>query len=419
MQSVWRRITQSQGILSGALLVGVSGFFANVLNLGVSVVIARVLHPVSYGAYSQLVGMFFVVALPGSALSVAVVRRATWYLAQNDADVMARWQRTLSKRTALLFAFFVPISLAGSFSIAHWLGHRSWLAVWVNALAAMTWALLNVERALMQARQRYASLASNFILEGLFRTALMMLGSVFGVTGIVAGLFAAIVVARLHAHSLVRLRAERGNFAALEHTGITTDLTVALLTLALMAALQFADVFLVGRYAPHAAGAYSAISQVAKTIVYGAIILGSFLLPETAIAARRGREAFKQLGLTAGLLAIPTSLLVGISVSYGRQFLTAVFGARYATAYQSLPLLIGAMAFLGGSTLLTTYLLGAGSRWATTWVLLGTVAGVWFMAGARGGAHATVSRDLVVQAVIFCGLVLFALLHKKGDRESR
>jgi len=66
------------GLLSGAVVVALAGLVANVLNLGVSVLIARLLDPSEYGAYSQMVGIFFIVALPGSALSVAGVRRATY-----------------------------------------------------------------------------------------------------------------------------------------------------------------------------------------------------------------------------------------------------------------------------------------------------------------------------------------------------
>ncbi|MEI8147588.1 MAG: hypothetical protein WCG62_00755, partial [Actinomycetes bacterium] len=63
-----------------------------------SVLIARLLNPNEYGAYSQMVGIFFIVALPGSALSVAVVRRATYYLVRDDESLMARWQRRLNQR---------------------------------------------------------------------------------------------------------------------------------------------------------------------------------------------------------------------------------------------------------------------------------------------------------------------------------
>ena len=396
-------------LLSGAVVVAFAGLVANILNLGVSVLIARLLNPTEYGAYSQMVGIFFIVALPGSALSVAVVRRATYYLVRDDESLMARWQRRLNQRLIRWALIFSLIALAGSFLLAQWMGHRSWLAVWVNALAAISWALLNVDRALLQSRQCYMALASNFLLEGAMRTVFMVLGSPFGVTGIVAGLLVAIGFARWHARRLVRVRDVARNEQALEHTGITTDLLIALATLALLATLQFIDVFLIGRYSSSAAGAYSAISQVAKTIVYGAIILGNFLLPETAIADRRGRDAYRQLTIAGGLLLIPVALLLIASELAPERLLTLVFGSRYATEYGSMTSLILAMVFLGGSTLLSVYLLGSGRRWPTLWLACSTVGGAFYLAQAGGAIAETVHRDLILQMVVFLGLLLATL----------
>ena len=402
------RSSRLDALISGALVVAVAGFLANVLNLGVSILIARLLTPRDYGAFSQMVGIFFIVALPGSALSVAVVRRATQYLVLDDEPLMRHWQRRLNQRLLRWAAGFSMLALLASFGISLWLGHRSWLAVWINALAAITWALLNVDRALLQARQRYVDLAKNFVLEGVVRTVFMVALSPFGVTGIVLGLFIAISLARIHARRLVNPGA-RSEGPMLEHTGITGDLVVALATLGLLATLQFVDVFLVGRYQPHHAGAYSAISQVAKTIVYGAIILGNFLLPETSIAERRGSDAYRQLAISAGLLSIPTVVLVIASEAAAEPLLRLVFGARYADAHSSLSTLILAMSFLAGSMLLATYLLGSGRRWPTVWLAFATVGGTWYLAGAQSSIGDCVHRNLLLQAVTFLGLLVATL----------
>lgn len=411
---VRRTIGQRFGaLMSGALTVALAGLIANVLNLGVSFLIARRLNPSDYGAYSQLMGMFFIVALPGSALSVAVIRRATFYLVQNDEDLIHRWQRRLNHRILRLAIGFSLIALLGSLFMAQWLGHRSWLAVWVNTLAAITWAILNVDRALLQSRQRYSALATNFILEGFTRTIFMVLLSPFGVTGIVLGLLIGIGLTRLHARRLVGTKRVDREGPELERTGITGDLLIALATLALLATLQFLDVLLVGRYQSGVAGSYSAISQVAKTLVYGAIILGSFLLPETALADRRGRDAYRQLGLAGGLLLIPATVLLGVSEAMPKWLLTTVFGARYASEWSSMTSLVLAMTFLAGSTLLATYLLGSGRRWPTAWLALATFVGLWYLSLSHGRVVETVHRDLMLQIVVFLGLLAATLVPLK------
>ncbi|CAB4857301.1 unannotated protein [freshwater metagenome] len=403
-----------ESLVGAAVVMAVSGFIANVLNLGVTVLIARLLNPDDYGVYSQMIGIFFIVALPGSALSVAVVRRASYYLVREDEQLMARWQRRLNQRLVRWAGGFSFLALIGSFVLSQWLGHRSWLAVWLVVIAAISWALLNVDRGLLQSRQRYSALASNFLLEGVARTLFMVLGSPFGVTGIVTGLLIGISVARWHARRLVGTKETGGGGQVLEHTGVSTDLLFALATLALLATLQFIDVFLVGRYRTDLAGAYSAISQVAKTIVYGAIILGNFLLPETAIAARRGRNAYRQLFISGALLMVPVCILLSASGLASRELLVLVFGERYASDAASMTALIGAMVFLGGSTLLSVYLLGAGRRWPTMWLFVCTVGGTLYLSQARGVVAETVHRDLLLQGVAFFGLLLITLLPAKS-----
>src|SRR3954451_23349615 len=59
--------------------LAIAGVASNGANLIVTVLIARLLTTREYGALAQLIGLFLVLAIPGSALVVAVVRRvAAW-----------------------------------------------------------------------------------------------------------------------------------------------------------------------------------------------------------------------------------------------------------------------------------------------------------------------------------------------------
>ena len=69
--------------------------------------------------------------------------------------------------------------------------------------------------------------------------------------------------------------------------------------LAFLALLQNLDVILLGREAPKHSGEYAAISVAAKALVFGAIALGGYLLPEATIRWHRGEHALRQLATTA------------------------------------------------------------------------------------------------------------------------
>lgn len=395
-----------RGFLGNALLVAVAGAFANVLNLGVTFGVARVLSTNNYNAYAQLVGVFFVVALPGSAIGVAVVRRAGYYIVRGDHVLTRHWQQRLHQRVWRAALVAAVLSLPTSVVAASWLGHRSILAVWFIALAGLAYTVLSVDRALLQSHQRYGSLATNFALEGVARTVCILVGITLGVTGYAVGLLVAELLTRAHAYALVRHRVPPDEGVELESTGITHELVIALVTLAFMAILQFLDVFVIGHANTRNAGSYTAISQIAKTMVYGATILGSFLLPEAVLANRKGAEALRPLAVVLALLAVPAVALLGIAKVAAKPLITDVFGARYNLAAGSLETLVGAMVLLSVSTVLVTFLLGDGARWPTLWIAACTIAGAFWMAAGHGVWAVTATRNLEIQAVVLAGLVV-------------
>ena len=124
------------GLFENALIVALAGGFANILNLGTTFFVARLLAPANYGAYSQLVGVYFVVALPGSALGVAVVRRAGYYIVNGDHVLTMHWQRRLHQRVAIAAVACGIILLPLSVLAASWLGHRSWVCLLYTSDAA-------------------------------------------------------------------------------------------------------------------------------------------------------------------------------------------------------------------------------------------------------------------------------------------
>jgi O-antigen/teichoic acid export membrane protein len=259
---------------------------------------------------------------------------------------------------------------------------------------------------LLQSQQRYLALAQNFAFEGVARLVFTLAGVYFGVTGFAVGLVLAEGVTRWHAYRMVRLNFEVDKGIEIEHTGITSELAIALVTLGLMAVLQFVDVFVIGHENPTRAGSYSAISTVAKTIVYGAVILSSFLLPEAVLANRKGVDALRQLGVVFGLLSLPAIGLVILAELFAQRLLTAVFGARYSHAYVALPTLLYAMIALAFSTILVTYLLGDGARWPTAWIAVCAITGIFWISAGGGHWLATSQRDLQVQVVTLAGLAV-------------
>ena len=194
---------------------------------------------------------------------------------------------------------------------------------------------------------------------------------------------------------------------------VVLDLVVASVSLSMVAVLQNIDVLVVGRDNPTHSGAYAAVSVTSKAIVFGAIVLGGYLLPEAAIRWRQGGHALRQLAVVLVLLAVPSVLLLGRRG--GR--------ARAAPPGRVPPRLHVGRRRAGPSGaghdpaerlgVLTMYLLAVGRRWVAAVLVGGAVALTLAVLAVHGAPRATALVDLAVQAgvllVIVCG---FAVVHR-------
>jgi hypothetical protein len=409
--------------LSSVLGVAVAGLVANGLNLIVTVVLARILpgrdHNAAYGAFAQMVGLYVVVSLPGSAIAIAVVRRSSWWLARRGNAELEDWRRTSSVRTVRALAIFAVVALGAAPLIGSALGGRSWLAVFVTTLAAGCWVAIAVERAFLQSCRRYRPLAVNFLLEGGARTtAVLAGGAAWGVTGAVVGILLAELATWAHAWRAAA-RAVPDVTASAPGTPpsgeIGGDLAASIVAFGMLALLQYVDVFLVGRLNASESGRYAAIAVVAKTLVYVAIVLSYYLLPEASIGHREGSHARRHLAVVLALYVVPCALLLGVAAIAPRSLLGIVYRSGLLGASGSLVTLVGAMALLGVSFLLSTYLLARGVRIVAAWLVVGAVVTIAAIATAHGTWQGTAMRDLEAQAVIAAGLVVgtvFALASR-------
>ena len=231
-------------------------------------------------------------------------------------------------------------------------------------IAGAVWVLLCLDRGLLQAHRNYRGLAANLLVEAAVRTVAMigLVAAGFGVAGAALGVLVAELVTALHARlgptgsgrsrsdaETVRdaepaaagagrppsalgphLRGRPGPAGpAAQRREMVTDLVAALVALAMVALLQNIDVIVVGRDARAFSGSYAAVSVASKALVFGALVLGGYLLPEAAIRWRQGGHALRQLAVTLLLLAVPSVLLLVIALAAPRLLLSVVFSARY------------------------------------------------------------------------------------------
>ena len=436
-----------ESLRSGLLQAGplaAAGVLANGANVVVTIAVARLLSPHSYGTLNQLTGLFLILSMPGSAVVVAVVRRVTMWHEGGTEHLVRRWAGRIHRQGSMGVVAWAAVVFATRHWIAVLLGQRSGIGIAAILTAAAFFVLLSLDRGLLQARRAYRPLAANLLVEGGMRTVavLALVGAGKGSSGAAVGILVAEMVTAGHARfAAVRAWSTAAGVGAGAGAGagvwrmsgwvaavrpdhvldgsrperhrVAVDLLVASLSLSMVAVLQNVDVLVVGRDDPSQSGAYAAVSVTSKAIVFGAIVLGSYLLPEAAIRWREGGHALRQLGVVLVFLSAPAALLLAVALGAPHVLLVVVFHHAYASAAPALAPLVGAMILLSISVILTMYLLAIGRRWVLGVLAVGGFALALAVTLVHGKPHATALVDLAVQAGVASIIVLgFAGVHR-------
>src|SRR4051795_7316376 len=395
---------------------------ANFIALAYTIVFARVLHSDGYGSLAALVSTFLILSVPGSALQLTVAREVSRAVAADDPYPAAGVWGWLSTLAVVTVGATLVAILCRSL-IAHAVGvpDLPWAAS-AAVPAGCLWLILSVQRGALQGLQRYKLVGFSLIGEAMMRliAGLVLVGLGMGVTGAFLGtavsigcVAAALTVPLLraagprHEHHESRLRALIGRAWA------------PIAALALIAVLQNIDVIVVKHIAnKDDAGAYAAAAVIAKGVIWVAVGLGLYLLPEAARRTRMGEDARPVLVRTltlVGIVALPAVLLYIVAAE---PVLTAVFGPAYASGAGALPVLAVAMTLLACAYLSVQYLLAlerANFLWA-----LGVAAIAEPLVLQQIGSHLTAVAVglLVVQALLAAVVLSLGFRSAAGARAS-
>jgi glycosyltransferase involved in cell wall biosynthesis/O-antigen/teichoic acid export membrane protein len=361
---------------------------SNAIALLFTVLFARILGADDYGSLAALLSTFLILAVPGSALQVAIAREAALGALggpQRLARTVAAWRRRLLAAGAAITAAAVLLRdpLSELVSVPH-----AWAAAAI-APTGVLWLLLSVERGALQGVHAYRPVAWSVVLEAAGRLAigLALVGAGLGVTGAYLGtplsmLLTALALAAISARRLGAPVAAAGPVRRLAE--LVGDAWPAVIALFLVAVLQNVDVILVKRQiGGDPAGAYAAAAVAAKAIVWVAIGIGLYLLPEATRAARTGldpRPVLVRALAVVGVVAVP---MLAIYALAPRTVLRLAFGEETVQASGALLVLGLAMTLLAIGYLCVQYMLALGRTSFLIALAIVAVAEVVLLAAAR------------------------------------
>ncbi len=353
-----------------------------------------------------------------------------------SGHLVRRWAGRVHRQGTLVVLVWAVVVFVSRHGVAVLLNQQSGIGIAAILTAAAVFVLLSLDRGLLQAHREYHPLAANLLVEVGVRVVavVVLVAAGFGPSGAAVGVLLGEMAAAGHARwaavrawsggrgprrwasgswiAAVRPDPVLGGGSSVRRT-VVIDLVVASISLSMVAVLQNVDVLVVGRDNPTHSGAYAAVSVTSKAIVFGALVLGGYLLPEAAIRWRQGGHALRQLAVVLILLAVPSALLLGVALAAPQQLLQLVFHHDYTSAADALAPLVVAMIMLSVSVVLTMYLLAVGRHWVVGVLVAGAAALTVAVALVHGAPRATALVDLGVQAAVLVVIVTgFAVVHR-------
>lgn len=339
---------------------------ANLVAVVFTVIFTRRLGATGYGSLAALLNLSVILFVPGSALQVAAAREGTLGRLGRGGELagtLRRWTRHiligLVAVTAVAIVARAP--LAALINV-----DQQWAAAGVPATGGM-WLLLCLQRGLLQSARAYREVGLSILFEALGRLAVAVafvsLG--LGVTGAYLGTLASLALTAVALELLLRRRLGAPASGTRQHPlrALARDAALPIAALTLVAALQNLDVILAKHVlTAGVAGVYAATTVAAKAVVWIAVGLGLWVLPEATRRAAAGgdpRTVLVRALLVIGALSACALTIFGLVPAL---LLRTAFGPAYESGADVLLTLGAAYTLLAASYLCVQFQLGLHRR---------------------------------------------------------
>jgi O-antigen/teichoic acid export membrane protein len=399
--------------------LGIAAMAANLVGLAFTLVFTRLLGQSDYGSLGALVSTFIILTVAGYALQTTVAREVSGALAAGDPEAgrgVRRWVRRLS----LLAVAATVVGVLAREPLAAVIGVPDvpWGAGFTLVAGAL-WLVLSVERGALLGFQRYRLVGVSIVAEQVARLAFGIVLAQAGLHTTGAFLGTPLALVAVAAVLWVPLHAQVAGAPDVELPGhrlrdLAARAWAPIFALGLIAWLQDGNVIVVKHLASdHDAGAWVAAAVAAKAIIWIAVGLAAYLVPEVARRAGGGEDARPILLRTMGLiaaLAVPMVLIFTVASGLVLHKIFHVHGAEGA-----LPLFGLAMSMLALTYLATQYQLALHrSRFLALLVVAGLVQPL--ILAAVGAKLTALALALVSLHIVLAASMVTLALRKPAPR---
>ena len=307
---------------------------ANVLGYAYHLVVGRMLGPVGYGELAALISIFYIINAPATVLLNIMVKFFSQLKAKGEYGEAKQLFIVISKFLVIfgIIGFVLLFPFTGI--LASYLNIKEPLyLVWLY-LTFATFLFSIVISSVLQAFQRFFSLAVLQNISGVLRLFFGFIGASFGVgwtllLGVVTNLVA-YFIGLMTLRSLLSYKEKKITISAASALYYSIPTFIALFS---MTALYSQDVVLVKHFfTAETAGIYSSLSVLGKIIFFASSSIGFVAFPILAerkelgkaydriVVLSLGAVAVMSFGLTIGYYLFPSLV---VNLLFGKAFLSA------------------------------------------------------------------------------------------------
>ncbi len=339
---------------------------ANLVQVVFTVIFTRILGADGYGSLAALLNVTVILFVPGAALQVAAAREATLGRLGRGGELagtLARWSRHI----LVVLATIAVVSVVAREPHADVINiEQEWAAAAVPVTGAL-WLLLCLQRGLLQSARAYREVGLSVLFEAIGRLVLAigLVAAGLDVTGAYLGTLTSIAVTAAALAWLLRRRLGPPDRASTPHplSKLARGAALPIAALTLVAALQNVDVIMAKHVLDNAvAGVYAASTVAAKAVVWIAVGLGFWVLPEATRRAASGRDPREVLLKALGVIAVLAACALAIFAAVPELLLRTAIGPDYESGSTVLLQLGAAYSLLAVSYLCVQFLLGLHRR---------------------------------------------------------
>lgn len=390
------RLAQDSAILVNA------GVLSGILFLLVHPLLGRLMEPVEYAVFVQLMGLVAVLGVPASAVQVAITRYVAEYAHGSQVALWRALIRRATRRLAWWGGGALMLWCAASGVVADWLRVDAFINLWIIGIAAVVSLFLPIFTGSLQGSLRFGWLAASTLGAGGLRLLFVgvAVGLHGGVTGVLIGVTASMVGGLLIAGWPLRGTFRNTSPAAIDTRPMYRYLWPVLGGQAVVFLLMNADLILSARLlTPADLAVYGKVATLSRTVLFIAQPIAMAMFPR-AVNSSGLRMLLIPMGAAFGITlaaAVALTILPGLPM----QLMYGVSGPEYNHLTR---LYIWAALPLSMCMFLAQYLWARHQPWRVLLALLALFAYLAVL------AHGVSSPEALIAAVSVGGWLSMLLL---------